>query len=163
MKFLVAVIILIVLVAGCTQTTPLTWACPNGTEVLGGPSQCPETSFCKGTARCFNGTVTEIIDGDTLKVDHVSIRLALIDAPEYNEEGWNETKELALSICPIGSKAIVDEDDGQNESYGRIVAVVYCNGKNLNAEITSNKYVTVYEEFCNVSEFANETWSWKFC
>jgi micrococcal nuclease len=164
MKFLVAIIILIVLVAGCSQTTPLTWVCPDGTEVLGGPSRCPETSFCKGTARCFNGTVTEIIDGDTLKVDDASIRLALIDAPEYNEEGWNETKEIALSICPIGSKAIVDEDDGQTAgSYGRIVAVVYCNGKNLNAEMISNKYVTVYEEFCNVSEFANEDWAWKFC
>jgi endonuclease YncB( thermonuclease family) len=163
MEFLVAVIILIVLVAGCTQTTPLTWVCPDGTEVLGGPSRCPESSFCKGTARCFNGTVTEIIDGDTLKVNNVSIRLTLIDAPEYNEEGWNETKELALSICPIGSKAIVDEDDGQNESYGRIVAVVYCNRRNLNAEMIYNKYVTMYKEFCNVSEFANEDWSWKFC
>ena len=164
MKFLVAVIILIALIAGCTQTTPLIWVCPNGTEVLGGPSQCPETSFCKGTARCLNGTVTEIIDGDTLKVDNASIRLALIDAPEYNEEGWNETKELASSICPIGSKAIVDEDDGQTAgSYNRIVAVVYCNRRNLNAEMISNKYVTIYEEFCNVSEFANEDWSWKFC
>jgi endonuclease YncB( thermonuclease family) len=69
-----------------------------------------------------------------------------------------------LSICPIESKAIVDEDDGQTAgSYGRIIAVVYCNRRNINAEMISNKYVTIDQSFCNVSEFANEDWSWKFC
>jgi micrococcal nuclease len=68
-----------------------------------------------------------------------------------------------LSICPIGSKARVDEDDGQNESYGRIVAVVYCEGINLNARMVTNEYVTIDERYCDVSEFADEDWSWKFC
>jgi micrococcal nuclease len=161
MKLLIAILILVIfLIAGCSgPTTPLTWICPDGTEVLGGPSQCPESSFCKGTARCFNGTVTRIVDGDTLYVNNNSIRLALVDAPEYNKEGGVEATEFASSICPIGSKAIVDEDDGQTAgSYGRIVAVVYCDGRNLNAEIISNKHATIYEEFCNVSEFANEGW-----
>ena len=163
--FLLLGLIAVLVIAGCSgPTTPLTWICPDGTEVLGGPNQCPETSFCKGTARCFNGTVTKITDGDSLEVDNVSIRLALVDAPEYNEEGGNEAMKFALNICPIGSKAIVDEDDGQTAgSYGRIVAVVYCNRINLNAKMISNKHVIVYEEFCNVSEFANESWIWKFC
>jgi endonuclease YncB( thermonuclease family) len=165
MKFLLLILLLVtVMIAGCTQTTPLTWICPNGTEVLGGPSQCPEASFCKGYARCFNGTVTRLVDGDTLEVNNVSIRLALVDAPEYNEEGGSEAKEFASSVCLIGSKAIVDEDDGQIESsYGRIVAVVYCERINLNARMVTNKYVTVDKRYCNVSEFANEDWAWKFC
>jgi endonuclease YncB( thermonuclease family) len=104
------------------------------------------------------------VDGDTLEVNNVSIRLALVDAPEYNEEGGSEAKEFASSVCLIGSKAIVDEDDGQIESsYGRIVAVVYCERINLNARMVTNKYVTVDKRYCNVSEFANEDWAWKFC
>lgn len=161
MKFLLPILLLVtVMTAGCVETTPLTWVCPNGTEVLGGPSQCPEASFCKGYARCFNGTVTKIIDGDTLEVNNISIRLALVDAPEYNESGYNESKEFASSICPVGSKAIVDEDDGQTEgSYGRIVAVVYCEKINLNARMVTNEHVTIDKRYCNVSEFANEDWA----
>jgi endonuclease YncB( thermonuclease family) len=154
MKFLITVLILsIVLICGCTQNNPkenaaiITQPVPN------------QTSICKGTARCYQSTVTRIVDGDTLYVNNDSIRLTLVDAPEYNEEGGNEATELASSICPIGSKAIVDEDDGQTAgSYGRIVAVVYCNARNLNAELIINGYATIYEEFCNVSEFANEDW-----
>ncbi len=120
----------------------------------------PQTSICKGTAKCFDGTITKIVDGDTLEVNDVSIRLTLVDAPEYNEEGGSEATAFASSICPIGSTAKVDEDDGQTEgSYGRMIAVVYCRGKNLNAELIINGYATVYEEFCNVSEFANEDWA----
>jgi micrococcal nuclease len=160
-------ILAIVLIVGCTQPSkPLTWVCPDGTEVLGGPSQCPETSFCKGTARCFNGAVTKVVDGDTLDVNNISIRLTLVNAPEYterdgsdNEEGGFEAMEFASSVCPIGSKAIVDEDDGQTAgSYGRIIAVVYCNGRNLNAKLLDNGKATIDQNFCNVSEFANENW-----
>ena len=33
------------------------------------------------------------------------------------------------SECPIGSNAVVDEDDGQKGgSIGRLIGVVYCNG-----------------------------------
>jgi hypothetical protein len=179
---IILLIILIIFIAGCVETTPLTWICPDGTEVIGGPSRCPEASqnqstpanvptesiqinneviqfSCKGTARCFSGIVTKITDGDTLEVNDISIRLALVDAPESYESGYNEAKELASSICPVGSTAIVDEDDGQNESYGRIVAVVYCGGISLNDIMTANEYVTIDEMYCDVSEFANEDWS----
>jgi endonuclease YncB( thermonuclease family) len=177
MKLLIAVLILaMILVAGCTQNnsnnqtnlpkacTEEAKICPDGSAVGRIPpncdfAPCPQTSICKGTARCFNGTVTKITDGDTLEVNNTSVRLALVDAPEYNEEGGSEATEFASSICSIGSTAKVDEDDGQTAgSYGRIVAVVYCDGRNLNAELLANGKATVYEEFCNVSEFANESW-----
>jgi endonuclease YncB( thermonuclease family) len=176
-------ILLVILIAGCSGTTPLTWVCPDGTEVIGGPDRCPEALqnqstpvnvptesiqinneviqfSCKGTARCFSGTVTKVTDGDTLRVDNISIRLTLVDAPESYESGYSEAANFALTICPIGSTAIVDEDDGQTAgSYGRIVAVVYCKGTNLNAVLLSNGKATLYKEFCNVSEFADEEWT----
>jgi endonuclease YncB( thermonuclease family) len=39
-------------------------------------------------------------------------------------------------MCPVGSTALIDEDDGQTGgSYGRIVAKVYCGDKILNEEL----------------------------
>jgi len=163
MKFLLPVLILaIALIACCTGTIPTTLICPDGTQVLGSLGACPATSFCKGTARCYYATVTKIIDGDTIEVNHnTSIRLALVDAPEYNEIGGAEATEFVSNICQKDSTVLVDEDDGQTAgSYGRIVAVVYCKGNrwNINAELLTNGKATLYEEFCNVSKFANESW-----
>jgi hypothetical protein len=122
-------------------------------------TQNQTASLCKGTARCFNGIVTKITDGDTLEVNNIPIRLALVNAPEYYETGYNEAKEFASSICPAGSTATVDEDDGQTAgSYNRTIAVVYCEGINLNARILTNEYVSLDKSFCNVSEFKNEYW-----
>ena len=164
MKILLSILILtIALVAGCTGTIPTTLVCPDGTQVLGSLQQCPPTSFCKGSARCYYATVTKIIDGDTIEVDHnTSLRLALVDAPEWNETGGSETAEFVSNICQKDSIVLVDEDDGQTEgSYGRLVAVVYCKGNrwNINAELIKKGFAAVYEEFCNVSEFANEDWA----
>jgi len=88
---------------------------------------------CSGSARCITGVVTKVIDGDTIKVDGQSIRFALASAPELGSYGAGvKETEFIQSICPVGSTALVDEDDEQTQgSYGRIVGVVYCNGMNL--------------------------------
>lgn len=115
---------------------------------------------CEGLARCFTGTVTEIIDGDTIEVDDQKIRLALVNTPERNQAGYEEAKQFTATLCPVGSQALVDEDDGQTGgSYGRIVAVVYCGDKNLNAELVSAGHAEILQEFCDISEFAIEDWA----
>src|SRR2546422_6052416 len=54
----------------------------------GSPSSNPSgnppgnSSQCKGTAACFTGSVTYIVDGDTLDVGSTRIRLALVNSPE---------------------------------------------------------------------------------
>jgi len=117
-------------------------------------------SSCKGDARCFEGIVTEVIDGDTLEIDSIRIRFALVDTPEYNQAGYSEAKDFISSMCPVGSAVIVDEDDNQAEgSGGRIVAAVYCNGKNLNEELVVRHLGIIDERFCGVSEFASEQWT----
>jgi len=115
---------------------------------------------CRGTARCFTATVTHIVDGDTLDLGDDRIRLALVNTPEVGESGYQEAKDFAASTCPVGSQARVDEDDGQTGgSYGRIVAVVYCGGRNLNAELVSAGHGVILTDFCAVSEFAGESWA----
>jgi hypothetical protein len=45
---------------------------------------------CNGSAECFMGTVTEIVDGDTLDVNNARVRLALVNTPETGAVGYNE-------------------------------------------------------------------------
>ena len=115
---------------------------------------------CKGTAACFAGKVTAITDGDTIKVDGKPIRLALTSTPELHESGGINAREFTLEFCPPGSTAIIDEDDGQQEgSFGRMLAVVYCNDMNLNAALLDSKRATISERFCSASEFGEEDWA----
>jgi len=136
------------------------YTCPNGCK----DGACLNETVCKGSARCFNGTITEIVDGDSLEVnnvsDNITIRLALVSCPEYYENGYEEAKDFTSSICPIGSTAMIDEDDGQIEgSYGRLVAVVYCDNRNLNEELLVSGHGEIDKYYCNKSEFGNERWA----
>ncbi|TET90867.1 MAG: hypothetical protein E3J35_04305, partial [Methanomassiliicoccales archaeon] len=115
---------------------------------------------CLGQAECFNDTVTKIVDGDTLYVGDVKVRLALVDTPEVGEVGYEEATQFAGSLCPVGSEAWVDQDDRQlYDAYGRMLAVVYCGGKNLNEELLEGGYAVILTRYCDESEFGGEGWA----
>ena len=121
--------------------------------------QCPN---------CFSGTVTRIVDGDTIHVDGQSIRLSLVNTPERGEYKYKEATDYTKSQCPVGSTAFVDIDDGQKASYERPIAKIYCNGgqgeyTNLNAELAEQNYIKGAARFCHVSEFSKESWASKTC
>ncbi len=117
---------------------------------------------CSGSAQCFEGIVTKIIDGDTIIVDGQSIRFALSSAPELKMFGGEDSREFIETICPIGSKVMVDEDDGQIlGSYGRMVGAVTCNGVNLNSELLDANLGYLQDRFCDSSEFGKEFWAQK--
>src|SRR3989441_12410623 len=118
------------------------------------------TPQCKGTAACFTDTVTYIVDGDTLDVGSARIRLALVNSPEAGQSGYTEAKQFTAQACPVGTQALVDEDDGQTGgSYGRMVALVYCGGVNLNAALLSSGNAGLGAYYWSVSEFADEPWT----
>jgi len=117
---------------------------------------------CSGTARCITGTVTEIRDGNTIYVNDQSIRFALASAPELSGYGGVDSRDFIQTICPVGSSVIVDEDDGYpEESYDRIIGVIYCNGMNLNQELLDADLGYLAYRFCDSSEFAAESWAVK--
>jgi len=122
-----------------------------------GPSQ-----ECSGAARCIVGKVTKIIDGDTIHVNGQSVRFALSSAPELNEFNGPEARDFIENLCPVGSTALVDEDDGQTgESFGRIIGVIYCNEVNLNEELLDSEFGYLSSGFCNTSEFKDDDWARK--
>ena len=118
--------------------------------------------YCYGNADCFIGTVTKIIDGDTIEVDGQSIRFALVNAPELHQYGGIDAREYIQSVCPIGSTVLVDEDDGQTRgSYGRTIAIVYCNDLNyiLNSAVIESGYAVIDTSYCSNSEFSSDYWA----
>jgi hypothetical protein len=121
---------------------------------------------CQGQADCFRGMVTEIVDGDTLDINNVRVRLALVNTPERGEDGYTEAIDFVQSICGVGTTALVDEDDGQKEgSFDRVIGLVYCgndninNKKSLNGLLLEGGYATIYQEFCGISEFSTANWA----
>ena len=108
----------------------------------------------------LSGPVTYVVDGDTLDVNDVRVRLALVDTPEVGEKGYQSAKDFVKNLC-LGNGAEVDIDDGQRggDRYGREVGVVYCNGVNVNSELLKKGYAITYTDYCDVSEFANDGWS----
>ena len=61
--------------------------------------------------------VTQIVDGDTIKVDGKSIRFALASAPELSEAGGIDARKFIEVVCPVGSPVIIDEDSEKGISY----------------------------------------------
>jgi Staphylococcal nuclease homologue len=124
------------------------------------------TTECQGQADCFRGTVTEIVDGDTLDINNVRVRLALVNTPESGQSGYTEAIDFVQSVCGVRTTALVDEDDGQKEgSFDRMIGLVYCgndninNKKSLNDLLLEGGYAVIYQDFCGISEFASASWA----
>jgi micrococcal nuclease len=118
------------------------------------------------TSSNVGGTVTRVIDGDTLDLttiegETITIRLALIDAPETEESGFDRAKNFMTELC-LNKNAEVDPDNNQGLTYGRTVAVVYCEGTNVNYAILENGFADIYQDFCDVSEFAYADWAQEY-
>ena len=124
------------------------------------------TYECQGQADCFRGTVTEIVDGDTMDINNLRVRLALVNTPERGESGYTEAIDFVESVCGVGATALVDEDDGQKEgSFDRVIGLVYCGNDNINNRRSLNQllleggYAVIYQDFCDFSEFSTANWA----
>ncbi len=110
------------------------------------------------------GIVTKVVDGDTLDINGIRIRLALVDTPEINQPGYDRAKQFVESLC-LGKKGELDVDSGQRrgDRHGREVGVVYCDGINTNEKLMSNNLARILVQFCDITEFANENWTVTQC
>src|SRR5437879_4457600 len=151
------VVLVVVAVAVFVAFSYLPRTAPSGDPSGDSPGNKPQ---CRGIATCLMDRVTHIVDGDTLDVGSTRIHLALVNTPEVGQPGYSEAKQFTAQTCQVGSQALVDEDDGQTGgSYGRMVAVVYCSGVNLNSALLSSGHAVLVSYFCRVSEFAHEAWT----
>ena len=51
-----------------------------------------------------SGKVTKIVDGDTIDIDGIRIRLSLVNTPERNEQGYSNATAFTIKQCPVGTR-----------------------------------------------------------
>jgi micrococcal nuclease len=105
-----------------------------------------------------SGYCSHVVDGDTIDVDGVGrIRFVGINTPERGEIGYQEAKDFVKNSC-LGKTVGLDIDNDKHyDKYGRILAVVYADDVNLNAELLKRGYAEVL--YIPPSEF--NPYSWK--
>jgi len=115
---------------------------------------------CGGVAACFAGPVTRVVDGDTLDVSGERIRLVLVDAPERDTRFGPAATAFLRELCPVGSTALVDQDDLQpTDDYGRMIGVVWCGQTRVNEALIRAGHARLYRRFCSQSEFGLALWA----
>ncbi len=95
----------------------------------------PEICFAK----------TYVIDGDSLYINGVEIRLYGIDAPE-RRQAFNKAAARFLKSYIKGKKLTYTHI--AKDQYKRTLALVYANNVNLQAELIKNGFAWVYPRYC---------------
>ena len=127
---------------------------------FGASDPAPDTGNFEPIFMGHEGQITRIIDGDTLLIDQTTIRLSLVNSPERDEPGYQEAKDFASTVCPVGSNAEFVEDSWQpTDKYGRSLGLVYCNDMFLNELLLTNGHANISTYFCDKSEFGSERWA----
>lgn len=122
----------------------------------------PNTPFIENSKTSSNyetsGYCSHVIDGDTIDINGVGrIRFVGINAPERGEHGYQESKNFVKGMC-LGKTVFLDIDNEKHyDKYGRVLAVVYVDNVNLNAELLRKGYAEVL--YIPPSEFNPYSWT----
>ncbi|WP_334191162.1 thermonuclease family protein (plasmid) [Synechococcus elongatus PCC 11801] len=95
-------------------------------------------------------TVTRVSDGDTIRVllngKEERVRLACIDAPEMRQTPFGvASRDRLRQLTPVGST--VRLRTLTRDRYGRIVAEVFHQGKNVNLQLVREGQAVVYRQY----------------
>lgn len=97
----------------------------------------------------WEGVVVAVPDGDSLTVNRGGrehhIRLYGIDSPEYGQACWMESRGLAREMI-MGQRVSVEPMD--TDHFGRIVALVWSQGRLVNSELVRKGQAWVYSRYC---------------
>ena len=76
---------------------------------------------------------TKVVDGDTIELDNgEKVRFVGVNTPERGVEGYIASKNFVQKLC-LNKEVGLDIDDSKHsDKYGRTLAVVIVDGKNLN-------------------------------
>ena len=101
-----------------------------------------------------NYIVLYVSDGDTVSVKRtvngkktgevIKIRLFGIDAPEISQDYGYESKVALMNM--IKGKNI-EVENREKDKYGRLLGIIYHEGKNINEEMVKQGYAWWYEEY----------------
>ena len=103
-------------------------------------------------------TCTEVVDGDTIYLDNgEKVRLVGVNTPERGVEGYITSKNFVQKLC-LNKKVGLDIDNSKHsDKYGRTLAVVIVDGKNLNEMLLKEGLAEVM--YIPPSEFYPYNWA----
>ena len=104
------------------------------------------------------GICTKVVDGDTIELDTgEKIRLVGVNTPERGVEGYITSKNFVQKLC-LNKEIGIDIDDSKhNDRYGRTLAVVIVDGKNLNEMLLKEGLAEIM--YMPPSEFYPYNWA----
>lgn len=154
---IIGLIVLLIAISGCIGDSTLS----NGSN-----SNLEDNKSTNSSSKILNSTAHydtsglcyHVVDGDTIDVDNVGrIRFVGINTPERDQPGYQEAKDFVKKAC-LGKKVYLDIDDAKHyDKYGRVLAVVYTNGININAALLKGGYAEVM--YIPPSEFNPYSWT----
>ncbi|MFA5520259.1 MAG: thermonuclease family protein [Castellaniella sp.] len=98
-------------------------------------------------------TVHSVHDGDSMRAHcpgfrkTLRIRLDQIDAPEINQAWGTRSRDYLRSLCPLRSPVKIH--DLGPDRYGRTLARVFCQGKDVNAAMVAAGAAWVYDHYAD--------------
>ncbi|MFC1499232.1 thermonuclease family protein [Verrucomicrobiota bacterium] len=110
----------------------------------------------EANAACFTGTVTRVIDGDTIVVGTNIVRLAEIDAPEIKTEYGPKAKAALEGM--ISNKVVVVKWSKRGR-YRRIIGYVYLHGGSFEHKVTKERKC---ERMSVNFWMVEQGWAWQF-
>ena len=101
--------------------------------------------------------VTKVIDGDTIEVRqekrNYKVRLSEIDAPEINQRFGTESKNFLASLVLNEEIELIYITE---DRYGRIVAKIYKDNKDINRSMVRNGLAWVYDYYVEDQSLYND-------
>ncbi len=106
-----------------------------------------------------SGVCSKVSDGDTIHVEGVGkVRLVGVNTPEKGVAGADAAKYFVEKLC-LNKKVSLDIDNSKHsDKYGRTLAVVIVDGKNLNEMLLKEGLAEVM--YIPPSEFNPNSWSY---
>ena len=97
-----------------------------------------------------------VIDGDTIEIRSIRIRLHGVDAPESGQScldaqdrTWRCGQKSALALADQIGRAVVFCRVRDTDRYGRLIATCAAGGLNLNAWMVAQGWAVAYRKYSN--------------
>jgi endonuclease YncB( thermonuclease family) len=120
---------------------PIEWLRPTPSEGVqpAGSAGSPQTHETTLTGKCY------VVDGDTIRIGKVSLRLAGIDAPELEHPWGKKAKWELVQLC---KGQIITAEIEPEISYDRLVATCLLpDGRDLSAEMVNQGMALDWPKF----------------
>ena len=101
---------------------------------------------------------TKVVDGDTIYLDNgKKVRFVGVNTPERGVEGYITSKNFVQKLCLDKEVGIDIDNSKHNDKYGRTLAVVIVDGKNVNEMLLKEGLAEVM--YMPPSEFYPYDWA----